>query len=221
MRLRRKMRKMDIVDRGRFEFTRNWFLSRNGDTFRRYVHPEWSGRQNLLYLEIGCWEGMSLVWMMQRVLTDLTCRAVGVDPWLMTTKVSGEAMEEVMRRARRNLSEWTGSTALGRSAEKRCTLIRGNSAEVLRRMVGRKGYVGVGPGTVDLAMVDGNHNALGVLDDLLLTYKLLKPGGWIMCDDVENDIPKADHVKEGLSMFLSRQPMEFVFKHRYMECYRK
>lgn len=206
------MRKMDIqpVEGHKFEFTRNWFLNRNLPTFRRFVHPEWAGK-SVTYLEIGVWEGMSLVWMMQHVLTHPDSKAVGVDPWLITTKVTEGAMNLVKVRAWNNLTPWID----------RCTLQCGNSAEVLRRMVKRHGFLGIKRESVDLCMVDGNHNALGVWDDCRLVYQLLKPGGWMMLDDVENDKPKVDHVKEGLALWLSEQPMKQVWKHRYMECYEK
>ena len=50
----------------------------------------------------------------------------------------------------------------------------------------------------------------------------MKPGGWMLFDDVENDKPKAKHVKQGINMFLSihGDKVKQVFKHRYMECYK-
>lgn len=35
----------------------------------------------------------------------------------------------------------------------------------------------------DLIYIDGDHRAAGVLEDLVLSYKLLKIGGVILCDD--------------------------------------
>jgi predicted O-methyltransferase YrrM len=180
------------------------------------------GRQNLVYLEIGVFEGMSLTWMMQRVLTDESSRAVGIDPWLMTTKLSGEAMEKVMERAFHNLEPWSRTGAVG-TDQKRCTLIRANSSEVLRKMNGRKGFVGISRGTVDICMIDGDHNNLLVQDDAHQVLPLLRPGGWMLFDDVENDIKKKDHVKDGLQGFLSEKAPElkFLWKHKYMEAYEK
>lgn len=206
-------REMDIlpVESHEFLWTRNWFRNRNLPTFREFVHPEWAGKP-ITYLELGVFEGMSLVWMMQHVLTHPDSRAVGVDPWLMTTKLDAAIMEGVRCRARHNLRPWWESGS--------CELVRGNSAEVLRKMCGR-GFLDITKESVDLCMVDGNHNALAVWDDCRLVYKLLRPGGWMLLDDVENDKPKQDHVKQGLGMFLNEQPMQQVFKHRYMEVYRK
>jgi len=212
------MRKMGIqpVEGHQFQFTKNWFLNRNKETFRQLVLPQWAGKP-IKYLELGVFEGMSMTWMLQHVLTHPFARAVGVDPWLMTTKLSGADMEEVMRRAHQNIEPWTGVFG------NKCTLVRGNSAEVLRLMLkNHHGFLGIKRGNVDLCMVDGNHNELGVLDDCRLVWQLLKPGGQMLLDDVENDHEKEHHVKHGLAMFLAETPeAESVWKHGYVECYRK
>lgn len=193
-----------------FHFTRRWFLNRNCATFREYVYPRWAGTP-ATYLELGVFEGMSMTWMMQRVLTHPESRAVGVDPWLMTRKLDSDFMDAVRKRARHNT----------RIYSPRCELIRGSSAEVLRRMVGKDGYAGIKRDSVDVCMVDGNHNALAVLDDALLVLQLVRPGGWILFDDVENKIEKADHVKHGVAMFVEEagDKIKQIWKHKYMEAY--
>ncbi len=197
-----------------FQFTRNWFRNRNLRTFQERVHPAWAGKP-INYLELGVFEGMSMVWMMQRVLTHNDSQAVGIDPWLMTTKLDNHQMEMVMQRAQHNMIPW----------QDRCQLMRGNSAEVLRRMcvVKNKGYLGISPGIVDISMIDGNHNSLAVLDDSRLVFELLKPGGWMLFDDVENKIPKTDHVKKGVELFLgeAKDKVHLLWKHRFMVCFAK
>lgn len=203
-------RQMDLDFTG-LSFTRQWFRNRNLAEFRDLVAPQWAGKQ-MNYLELGVFEGMSMCWMLQHVLTHPEAFAVGVDPWLPTTKLDGPTMEMVMQRALANTEIWG-----------HCQLIRGNSAEILRRMVG-KGFAGIVKGSVDLCMVDGNHNSLAVLDDCRLVFKLLKVNGWMLLDDVVNDIPKGpDHVEAGLRMFLKEfgDKMEMVWKRKYMECWRK
>jgi|GEM_PF-2535026 len=197
-------------------YTRRWFLRRNYQTFELHVAPTWRGRP-VTYLELGVFEGMSLAWMLKNVLTHPDARAVGVDPWLETTKMSAEDMEQVRLRATGNLEPWTSTG--------KCMLYRANSAEILRKMLGRRGkqYPGFGPGSIDLCMVDGNHWSLAVLDDARIVYQLLRPGGWMLFDDVENRVVKPDHVKEGLGMFLAEvgPKVRLLTKHRYMELYEK
>lgn len=216
------MRKMGIkpVEGHTFQFTRSWFLNRNLETFKELVLPEWVGKP-ITYLELGVFEGMSLVWMLQHVLTHPDAKAVGVDPHLMTTKLSEETMHQVMQRAIGNTAPWT-TTHYGRDVPN-CKLIRGNSAEVLRLMLrNRHGYMGIKAESVDLCMVDGDHNALGVLDDCRLVWRLLKPGGWMICDDYFNDKPKTHHVEEGVDTWKSETSnAEELWKSDYMICYRK
>jgi len=193
-------------------FTKRWFLNRNLPTFRELIYPLWSGK-SMLYLEVGVYEGMSLIWMMQYVLTHPDSRAIGVDPWLMSTKLDGAHMEAVRERAFHNLLPWRD----------RCELVRGNSSEVLRKMLRRQGWLGVRRDSVDLCMIDGDHHGLLVLDDARLCLQLVKPGGWIVFDDVENDRKKREHVKQGLEMFLkeSGDRVKQLWKHRYMEAFEK
>lgn len=194
-----------------FQFQRRWFVNRNLETFREYVLPQWQGKP-CVYLEIGTFEGMSVAWMLQHVLTHPESRAVCCDPWLITTKLDSEFMEGVYKRAQHNTAPWRN----------RCQLIRGNSAEVLRRMQS-KGHAGIGKQSVDLCMIDGNHWAPYVADDLANCFELVKQGGWIIADDVENVHEKANHVKQGLAQWLADNPgkVRQVWKHRFCECYEK
>jgi len=204
--------KFDTPPNHKFEFTRNWFRNRNLQSFREYVHPEWAGKP-VFYLEIGVFEGMSMTWMMQHILTHPQSRAVGIDPWLETTKLDGVRMEKTMARAFHNTTPWEG----------RCKLYRANSVETLSAALGKGGRHGIKRDSVDISMVDGCHTSLGFLQDAKLVLSVLKSGGWMLIDDVENDREKKDHVKQGLEMFLNDHGNEvkFLWKHKYMECYQK
>lgn len=192
-------------------FSRTWFMRRNAPAFTQYVFPAWKGLP-ITYLELGVYEGMSMCWMCEHVLTHPDSRAVGVDPWLMVTKATEEQMDAVRRAAIHNTGFYPN-----------CELIRGNSAEVLRKMAARKGFAGVSCGQVDLCLVDGSHTALGVLDDARLVWHLLRPGGWMLFDDVVNEIPKEDHVQEGLALFLRERGdgVRLLWKGRFVEAYEK
>lgn len=204
-------RECDIQLTHNFQFTRNWFRTRNLPTFRTQVLPVWAGRP-LRYLEIGVFEAQSMVWMMQNVVTHPASRAVGIDPWLLTTKLDAEFMELVGQRAMHNTEPF----------RERCQLIRGSSAEVLRRMLHRGGFAGISKDSVDICMIDGDHNRLAVLDDARLCVQLVKTGGWILFDDVENDHKKENHVRHGVDDYLAEsKDLKLIWKHRYVECYEK
>ena len=190
-----------------FQFTRQWFLNRNLETFRSRVMPVWQGKP-ITYVELGVFEGLSMVWMRQHVLTHPQSRAIGIDPWLMTRKLSGEYMEAVRARAEHNLRIYPN-----------CKLIRGNSAEVLRRMY--RGFEGIKRRRIDVCLIDGGHYELLVLDDARNCLELVKPGGWIIFDDVVNDKTKSAHVRQALDTFLAGagDRVKFLWKHRYVETY--
>ena len=196
----------------KFQFTRNWFLKRNKMTFVEHIMPKWRG-QPCLYLEIGVFEGQSLVWMHQNILTHPRSRSISIDPHLVTSKLSGDYMEDVRQRAIHNTRPWAD----------KARLIRGNSAEVLRRMCGKGGFEGVEKGTVDLCMIDGDHNELAVLDDARQVIELVRPGGWILFDDFSNDIPKEKHVKQGVELFLAESGgrVKEIWRHKYVICFEK
>jgi hypothetical protein len=56
-----------------------------------------------------------------------------------------------------------------------------------------------------------------------ISVLLLKPGGLMMLDDVRNDIPKSDHVVDGLKRWLDedKPQVEPAWSSKYMEAYRK
>jgi predicted O-methyltransferase YrrM len=123
-----------------------------------------------------------------------------------------------MKSAQHNVMPWLGVDDLSSS---KCQLIRGNSAEVLRKMNDQGGWNGVGKQSLDLCMIDGNHNSSAVLDDARQVLPLMKVGGWILFDDVENNQDKKMHVAEGLRWWLKEagDSVKPAWKNRFMECF--
>jgi hypothetical protein len=184
-----------------FQFTKHWFETRNEKTFLRWVKPVFEGRP-ITYFEIGVFEGMSLVWMFQNILTHPESRGVGVDPWLMTAKLGSREMRSVMERAHHNLSPWM--QAKTQAGKPRCELIRANSCEVMYRAAERRPLAGIGPETLDLCMIDGGHFDVQAFDDARKVLPLMKIGGVILFDDVRNAYKKTEHVAQGLRMFVDQ-----------------
>ena len=59
------------------KFTYDW-VSDIEETWEKVFSP-FKGREGLRYLEVGVFEGRSLIWMFENILTHKSCRAVGVD----------------------------------------------------------------------------------------------------------------------------------------------
>jgi len=205
------------LDYDKMQTTRHWFSKRNLGWFRDKIMPRYKGKP-CVYVEVGVFEGCSLRWMLDYVLDHPDSFGVGIDTWLMTPKRSNADMEEVYQRARFNLAPY-----LGEGPRPKCQLVRAMSADALRMMCLR-GSWNVRPGTVDVFMIDGQHTDLAALDDGRQAMKLVKPGGWILWDDVRNDREKDDdHVERGLRQWQEefRGRIAPAWTSKYMECFER
>jgi predicted O-methyltransferase YrrM len=134
-----------------YQFTTDWFSVRT---------PMWDAllapyvdQPEVRYLEVGLWEGRSLLWMLDHVLTHPTSRASGIDIVLY------DALRQNLARS---------------GAAERVTLFRGPSERELRKF---------DPQSFDIIYIDGSHAAPDVLADLVLAWPLLKRGGLMILDD--------------------------------------
>jgi predicted O-methyltransferase YrrM len=142
---------------GDFDYRRDYHF--NEDWFTHNI-PLWAGllqpymgMPGIQYLEVGLWEGRSFVWMLDHVLTDSDSHATGVDI-------------EVLDNLLQNI-ELSG-------AADRVTMLEGSSQIVLRTLP---------PESQDLIYIDGSHISADVLEDMVLSWRLLKPGGLMILDD--------------------------------------
>ena len=128
-----------------FEFTHDSFSD---------VTPTWSkvlnsykNKENLNYLEIGMFEGRSMIWMFDNILTAGSCRATGIDVFYEAPR---ERIENNLKLA---------------GIREKVNIIQGNSRIVMKTM---------DPEQFDIIYVDADHRARGALADLVLAWDLLK-----------------------------------------------
>jgi predicted O-methyltransferase YrrM len=138
-----------------YRFTMDWFTHAI-PTWEEVLGPL-SGRPDFRYLEIGVYEGRSLLWMLDNVLTHPSSRATGIDPFL-------EKKSEGIFRA--NL-EQSGHA-------ERVTVIVGYSQVELRKLP---------LNSFDVVYIDGSHTADDVLSDATSSFDLLRIGGLMIFDD--------------------------------------
>ncbi len=138
----------------KYDLTFDWFTS---------AVPVWTevlapfrGKPDLRYLEIGVFEGRSVLWMLDNILTHPSARLTGIDLF----------PDDLEQRFRANLDR-SGQAA-------KATVLKGRSQHVLRRL---------DPESFDIIYIDGGHTADNVLADLVLSWDLLKPGGLVILDD--------------------------------------
>lgn len=104
-------------------------------------------------IEIGVFEGRSTVWLLENILTHPEARIICLDVVAQPPF-------------------WSNVEACG--GKEKTQLLLGLSGENLRTLP---------LGEADFIYVDGSHNAPDVLEDSVLSFRLLKSGGILAFDD--------------------------------------
>ena len=144
-----------------YEFTEDWFSENNPEKVVRQFDEflsEFKDKPST-FLEIGSFEGMSTIWMLENILTNKESRLFCIDAW----------------------AEWTGD-AFVRFVENinktglkdKVRIVKGDSSEELR--IFPKEYF-------DFIYVDGDHDERAVIKDAIGSFRVLKKGGIIAFDD--------------------------------------
>jgi len=137
-----------------YKLTRDW-ASQYTPLWEK-VYAPFKGKPNVAYLEVGCFEGGSIVWMLENILTDPTARVTAIDPFLGSYK-----------------DTYYENLALSGAAEKVVT-ISDYSQRALR---------GLPWDSFDIIYIDGSHVKESVLEDAVLSWRLLRRGGLLVFDN--------------------------------------
>lgn len=116
----------------------------------------YKGKPNLHYLEVGVFEGRSVIWMLENILTHPTTRITCIDIFP------------------RNVKEIFLGNITKSGFKDKVTTIVGPSQTELRNLP---------VNTFDIIYIDGSHTADDVLADAILSWPLLKNDGLIILDD--------------------------------------
>jgi predicted O-methyltransferase YrrM len=169
-----------------YQFRTDWFTW-NLPVWEQAL-AEYKGKPDLNYLEVGVFEGRSLLWMLDNVLTDPSSRATACDIF-QDAEIKG--YKDVF------LSNLKLS-----GHEARVKVVQGYSQVELRPLPVE---------SYDIIYIDGSHAAGDVLEDAVLCHRLLKHGGLLIFDDYLGGLekPPADRVKPALDAFYA------FFKDQY------
>lgn len=146
--------KQTPVDANRYEFTADYVTS-NIPVWQAAL-GRFRGKPNVHYLEIGVYEGRSLIWVMDNILTHHTSQATAIDVFLGSYGPRYRA--NLMRSGHAD----------------RVTTIADYSQKTLRTL---------SLDSYDIVYVDGSHAKCDVLEDVVLSWRLLKQGGILIFDD--------------------------------------
>lgn len=127
---------------------------------------EYSGKDNLKFLEIGSFEGYSTCWMLDNILTGKDCSITCVDSWSGGQEHSKINMSEIEKRFLINIE----------NAKSKVEIKKGLSKDVLISLRDKLNYY-------DFIYIDGGHTAKDVIEDLILSFDLLKSNGIMAMDD--------------------------------------
>ena len=146
-------------------------------SWRRYLVPPLEGKP-VHGLEIGSFEGRSAVWFMENVLTHPDSQLICID-----TFQGGRDQHELpvncteMRdRFFHNLKPWANADKL---------LVLEHQSQIALRSFDPEPHF-------DFIYIDGSHDACDVLEDAVLAWRLVKPGGFMIFDDYEWKYPSGD-----------------------------
>jgi len=148
------------------------------------------GQPAVRALEIGSFEGRSALWFLTELLTGPGSCLVCVDPFV----IPGQEL-----RFDHNLR--------GPIAEGKLIKLKGFSGSVLP---------GLDAESFDFIYVDGSHRAGDVLLDAVLSWKLLKPAGFLLFDDYLWQLERPVHERPALAidLFLDLFANRYELMHR-------
>ena len=159
-----------------YRYTENWFSPQN---WLELIKLDKSKENHVM--EIGSFEGRSTLWFLENFLQNKNSTITCVDPWLNYSQ-----NEESFQSYYLEENEWKmrdlniKANFLYNIVEygevNKVHVEHGFSHELLPQLMLR-------PKRFDLILVDGNHTAPFVITDAVLSWYLLKPGGYIIFDD--------------------------------------
>lgn len=166
-----------------YTFTEDWF---SGNI------PIWDSlltkfkNTSITALEIGSFQGRSSVWLLTNVLTHPESRLVCVDTFEGSPEHNQSHTNGLFDIFLHNITPF----------RERVIIHKGKSQSILRTL----------PETCyDFIYIDGDHRAMSVLEDAVLSFRLLNVGGIIIFDDyLWKGLPRhIDTPKPAIDSFLS------------------
>ena len=145
-----------------YKFTSDWF-SNNIDLWKREL-SKYSNRPTL-FLEVGTYEGRSALWALDNILVHPKSRLISVDTF---------EKPNVFKTFKDNI-------ALKTENQRKVTILKGKSQDMLKSQEILK-Y----KDKFDIIYIDADHHAKHVLENAILCFRLLKPGGLMIFDDYTN-----------------------------------
>ena len=159
----------------------NWFKITAEENFKSQL-TTLSGKFGLRFLQIGAFTGNASVWLVDNVLTQKNSVLEDVDTWSGSDEQEHKEMD------------WLD---VERTYDSRIAF----RPNVIKYKMDSKEFLrSVEEPTYDFIYIDGDHTAEGVLQDAVLAWRLLKPGGIMAFDDYLWEDPRGIEFQPGWSI---------------------
>jgi predicted O-methyltransferase YrrM len=126
-------------------------------------------------LEIGSWQGLSSAWLLDKVIGprggSLTC---------IDTFEGSSEHQQWLHSLEMSIEDFFDHNIAATGHADRCRKLVGKSQSVLLRLLNEQ---------FDFIYIDGAHEAKYVIQDALLCWRVLRPGGYLLFDDLDFRFP--------------------------------
>lgn len=184
------------------EFSNEWakFNIKNWEKYLSHL----KGFPDILFMEIGTYEGQTSLWFLRNILTHKTSKIVIIDPFHYPNPAgSTEKHDLIKERFFNNLGEYF--------EEDRILFYEEPSSFALAGLINSKLE-----NRFDFIYVDGEHMAKEVLEDAVMSFRLLKKGGIMAFDDYEWKVARSKYgtPKLAVDAFLKVYANKIEILHR-------
>lgn len=146
------------------------------------ILDHYKNKPGLRFLEIGSFEGLSSVWLLENILTDNTSRLTCIDTFEGSIEhYNHETYKRLLPSLydvfMHNISRFQHKTIVK----------RGKSQHIMKELyVQNEKY--------DFIYIDGDHVASSVIEDAVLAFSMLKVDGIMCFDDYDSSSNHADNL---------------------------
>jgi len=161
---------------------------------------DFKGKPDLRYLEVGAYEGRSVMWMFTHVLTDPSSNATVIDIFYdMGVKGYSQDLRD----------RYDANIATVDATDRTETIVE--FSQIALRDLPVDSY--------DIIYIDGSHFAPDVLEDAVLAQRLLKKGGVLIFDDYRWWVgaPKLGRPKAAVDTFVEFYNEQFEVLHNGLQ----
>jgi predicted O-methyltransferase YrrM len=152
----------------------------NHDIFRHLI-SFYSHKPDLRFMEVGCFEGVSTVFFLKNILTNPSSKIVCIDPLGQKPKKENELegyghdpeVDPLREKTPKTVFEVFSRNVLEKYSDQ--VIFHREKSDIALRRYREPEF--------DVIYLDGLHYATAVLSDLVMSWPLLKKGGYMLLDD--------------------------------------